>query len=114
MINFYCAERFLFLQDQKAKLKLPVARASVLSLEIPDAAPTAPHEEPVVRRLGAFLELQHRKVLAMSSKPADLISFSFEHVPAAGRAQVVKFLYMADVEGGKCLGFSFTVVRTCV
>lgn len=44
----------------------------------------------------------------MSSKITDLIAFLLRNVSQAGRTQVVKFLYLADIEARKCLGKPLT------
>jgi hypothetical protein len=44
----------------------------------------------------------------MSTKINDLIAFLLRKVPSAGRTQVVKFLYLADLEARKCLGKPLT------
>jgi hypothetical protein len=45
---------------------------------------------------------------AMSVKITDLIAYLLDKVPSAGRTQVVKFCYLADVEARKCLGKPLT------
>jgi hypothetical protein len=44
----------------------------------------------------------------MSTKIADLIEYFLDIVPAAGRTQIVKYLYLADLEARKCLGKPLT------
>lgn len=44
----------------------------------------------------------------MSTKTTDLIAFLLQKIPTAGRTQVVKFLYLADLEARKCLGKPLT------
>ena len=44
----------------------------------------------------------------MSTKTIDLIAYLLERVPSAGQTQIVQFLYLADLEGRKCLGKPLT------
>jgi Protein of unknown function (DUF4065) len=44
----------------------------------------------------------------MSAKISDLIAYLLNNVPSVGRTQVVKFLYLADLEARKCLGKPLT------